>query len=262
LRAYRPRDAPRGPRRRAREPAGPGGRPRGRRPGRPRRDLGRRRPRRVQSVAERGPADSAGPTDEGDPREPRPGGPRRGDLPLQRAGGGRDPMDPDPAHAGERRISEGPGGPHPDDDAGGSRRDVPREPSGRRRIRVPLDRGRDAGPEGGCAVRDPGPHAPADGPLLPVWAPGEPGVRGPAEGLGPRAGWGPLRLARRPFRIRPVPFRLRPVRPADQRNGLSTGLARRTFAIRRVPYDIDAVATAIKRNGLPTELADRLYTGV
>src|SRR5437660_6390142 len=216
LRVYRPRDAPRDPRRRAREPAGPGGRPRGRGPGRPRRDLGRRRPRRVQSVAERGPADPAGPADEGDPREPRPGRPRRGDLSLQRTGGGRDPMDPDPAHARERRVSEGPGGPQPDYDAGGRRRHVPGEPAGRRRRRVPLDRGRCVGPEGGCAVRDPGPHAPADGPLLPVGAPGEPGVGGPAEGLGPACRLGPPRSDPPHLRDPPRALRHRRGRHRDQ----------------------------------------------
>src|SRR5438270_408071 len=91
-----------------------------------RRGDGGRVPRRVPSVAEGGPADAAGPADEGDPREPRPGRPRRGDVPFQRARGGRDPMDPDSADARERGISEGPGGPHPDDNAGGRRRHVPR----------------------------------------------------------------------------------------------------------------------------------------
>src|SRR5205809_631760 len=159
----------------------------------PGRAMGRGGPRRVQSLAERGAADPPGPPREGDPREPRSRGPRRRPVPVQRARGRRAPLDPDPADPGLRRVPEGPGGPDPDDDARGRRRDVPRKPAGRRRICVPLYGGRLPRPEGGGALRDPRPHAPADGPRLPLRAPGQPGERRPAAGRGPAGGVGPPR---------------------------------------------------------------------
>src|SRR5205823_2894945 len=82
---------------------------------------------------------------------------------------------------------------------------------------------RGAGTEGGRAVGDPGPHAPADGPLFPVRAPGEPGFRGPAEGLGPAGRLGAPRPDPPHLRDPPRSLRHRRGRHRDQAERPSNG---------------------------------------
>src|SRR3990170_1891806 len=135
--------------------------------------MGRGGPRRVQSLAHgdvRAPPLSQGPRD---PREPRPRGPERGCVPVQRPRGTGDSVDPD---------HDGPGGggrPH----APPELLDIARAPFvvlGH--THLPMRR--------------------AFGPGLLV----NPGSVGQPRDGDPRAAWGLLDTARRSFEVRRVPY--------------------------------------------------------
>src|SRR3989475_8083583 len=84
-----------------------------------------------------------------------------------------------------------------------------------------LDRGRFGRAEGRYAVRDPGPSPSADGPRVPVGAPGESRERGPAAGLGPAGRLGTPGPHAPNLRGPPRPLRHRCGRDRDQAQWLT-----------------------------------------